>query len=172
MNLTMIEASDNLILDANIILYAIQRKSTQCVELIDRIALGEINCFISTHILAEIMHVLMLEEARSSGSISGGNPARKLSENPGIVRSLFQYEPLFEDLLNIGLNIVEVTKSDLLDALSIQRQYGLLTNDSLIIAVAKRLGVTKLVSADNTFSRLRNITLYSPDDLEPDPPHG
>lgn len=165
MNLTMIEASDNLMLDANIVLYAIQQKSPQCVELIDRIASGEINCFISTHILAEVMHVLMLEEARSSGSITGGNPARKLSENPGIVRSLYQYEFLFEDLLNIGLNIVEVTRGDLLDALNIQRHYGLLTNDSLIIAVSKRLGVTKLVSADSTFSRVRNITLYSPDDL-------
>ncbi|GAB1350187.1 hypothetical protein MASR1M107_24020 [Ignavibacteriales bacterium] len=165
MNLTMIEASDNLMLDANIILYAIQQKSLQCTELINRISSGEINCFISTHVLAEVMHVLMIEEARKLGSITSGNPARKLSENPGIVRSLSQYEILFEDLLNIGLNIVEVTKSDLLDSLNIQRQYGLLTNDSLIIAVTKRLGVTKLVSADNTFSRLRNITLYSPDDI-------
>ena len=165
MNLTTIEPSDNLILDANILLYAIQRKSIQCVELIDRIAAGEINCFASTHILAEVLHVLMLEEARNSGSLTGGNPARKLSENPGIVRSLYQYEFVFEDLLNIGLNIVEVTKSDLLDSLNIQRQYGLLTNDSLIIAVAKRLGITKLVSADNSFTRVRNIKLYSPDDL-------
>lgn len=165
MNLTMIEASDNLMLDANIILYAIQQKSLQCAELVNRIASGEINCFISTHVLAEVMHVLMIEEARKLGSITGGNPARKLSGNPGIVRSLSQYEILFEDMLNIGLNIVEVTKNDLLDSLNIQRQYGLLTNDSLIVAVSKRLGVTKLVSADNTFSRLRNITLYTPDDI-------
>lgn len=165
MNLTMIEPSDNLMLDANIILYAIQRKSIQCVELIDRIAAGEINCFVSTHILAEVMHVLMIEEARSSGLITGGNPARKLSENPGVVRSLYRYEFSFEDLINIGLNIVEVTKSDLLDSLNIQRQYGLLTNDSLMVAISKRLGVTKLVSADNIFNRVRNITLYSPDDL-------
>ena len=166
MNLTMIEASDNLILDANIVLYAIQRKSDQCINLIARIAAGEVTCFVSTHILAEVMHVLMIEEARSTGSITGGNPARKLSENPGTVRSLFQYEFLFEDLLNIGLDIVEVTKGDLLDALNIQRQYGLLTNDSLIIAVSKRLGVTKLVSADSIFERVRNITLYTPDDLK------
>lgn len=166
MNLMNIDPSKPLMLDANIFLYAIQRKSAQCVDLIDRIAGGEINCFVTSHILAEIMHVLMIEEARSNGAITGGNPARKLSEKPEIIRSLYIYENVFEDILNLGINIETVGKADLMEALVIQRRYGLLTNDSLLVAVAKRLGITSLASADKVFGKVRNLTLYTPDDIQ------
>ena len=166
MNLMNIDPSKPLMLDANIFLYAIQRKSAQSVDLIDRIAGGEINCFVTSHILAEVMHVLMIEEARSNGAITGGNPARKLSERPEIIRSLYIYENVFEDIINLGINIETVGKTDLMEALVIQRRYGLLTNDSLIVAVAKRLGITSLASADKVFSKVRNLTLYAPDDIQ------
>ncbi|MBP9121863.1 MAG: type II toxin-antitoxin system VapC family toxin [Ignavibacteriaceae bacterium] len=165
MNLHSLDPSKSIILDANILLYGIQRKSKQCVELISRIGGGELNCYITSHILAEVMHVLMIEEARSIGEITGGNPARKLSEKPGLVNSLYLYESVFEDILNLGMNIEVVEKQDLIEALAVQRKYGLLTNDSLIIAVAKRLRITSLVSADKVFAKVRSITLYSPDDI-------
>lgn len=165
MNLHSLDPSKSIILDANILLYGIQRKSEQCVELIGRIGDGELNCHITSHILAEVMHVLMIEEARSIGEITGGNPARKLSEKPGLVNSLYLYESVFEDILNLGMNIEVVEKQDLIEALAVQRKYGLLTNDSLIIAVAKRLRITSLVSADKVFAKVRSITLYSPDDI-------
>ncbi|MBK6679944.1 MAG: hypothetical protein IPG53_07910 [Ignavibacteriales bacterium] len=75
MNLHSLDPSKSIILDANILLYGIQRKSKQCVELISRIGDGELNCYITSHILAEVMHVLMIEEARSIGEITG-NPAK------------------------------------------------------------------------------------------------
>ena len=165
MNLHSLDPSKSIILDANILLYGIQRKSEQCVELIGRIGDGELNCYITSHILAEVMHVLMIEEARSIGEITGGNPARKLSEKPGLVNSLYLYESVFEDILNLGMNIEVVEKQDLIEALAVQRKYGLLTNDSLIIAVAKRLRITSLVSADKVFGKVKSITLYSPDDI-------
>ena len=165
MNLHSLDPSKSIILDANILLYGIQRKSEQCVELIGRIGDGELNCYITSHILAEVMHVLMIEEARSIGEITGGNPAKKLSEKPGLVNSLYLYESVFEDILNLGMNIEVVEKQDLIEALAVQRKYGLLTNDSLIIAVAKRLRITSLVSADKVFGKVKSITLYSPDDI-------
>jgi predicted nucleic acid-binding protein len=165
MNLHSLDPSKSIILDANILLYGIQRKSAQCVELIGRIGDGELNCHITSHILAEVMHVLMIEEARSIGEITGGNPAKKLSEKPGLVSSLYLYESVFEDILNLGMNIEVIEKQDLTEALAVQRKYGLLTNDSLIIAVAKRLRITSLVSADKVFGKVKSITLYSPDDI-------
>ncbi|MBK7868266.1 MAG: type II toxin-antitoxin system VapC family toxin [Ignavibacteriales bacterium] len=155
MNLHSIDPSKSIILDANILLYGIQRKSAQCVELIGRIGGGELNCHITSHILAEVMHVLMIEEARSIGEITGGNPAKKLSEKPGLVNSLYLYESVFEDILNLGMNIEVIEKEDLTEALAVQRKYGLLTNDSLIIAVAKRLRITSLVSADKVFGKVK-----------------
>ncbi|MBK6679943.1 MAG: type II toxin-antitoxin system VapC family toxin [Ignavibacteriales bacterium] len=88
-----------------------------------------------------------------------------MSEKPGLVSSLYLYESVFEDILNLGMNIEVVEKQDLIEALAVQRKYGLLTNDSLIIAVAKRLRITSLVSADKVFGKVKSITLYSPDDI-------
>ena len=45
---------------------------------------------IPTHILAELMHVLMLAEARDLGLIKGSNPAKQLSENPNEIKSIKQ----------------------------------------------------------------------------------
>ena len=50
--------------------------------------------------------------------------------------------------------------------MNLQRQYGLLTNDALFLAVAMRLRVTAIVSADAVFKDVQGIIHYSPDDLE------
>jgi predicted nucleic acid-binding protein len=49
--------------------------------------------------------------------------------------------------------------------MSLQRQYGLLTNDALFLAVAIRLRVTAVISADSVFKNIQGIFLYSPDDI-------
>jgi predicted nucleic acid-binding protein len=50
-------------------------------------------------------------------------------------------------------------------ALELQRQHGLLTNDSLNLAVAKRLGIKEIVTADTHFDAVQGIIIYKPDDL-------
>ena len=50
--------------------------------------------------------------------------------------------------------------------MSLQRLYGLLTNDALFLAIAQRLRVTNIVSADEQFKEVKGIMFYSPDDLK------
>jgi predicted nucleic acid-binding protein len=165
MNLLNIPAEQPVIIDANIFIYANQKASVQCVKLLERCANNEVFGILPSHILAEVMHVLMLAEAKDIGMIKGSNPARQLTENPQKVKSLNRYESLIRDLLAIGLQLEPLQREDFITAMSLQRQYGLLTNDALFLAIATRLRITSIVSADTVFENIQGIIHYSPDDI-------
>lgn len=165
MNLQQIPQQQPVIIDTNIFVYAAQRSSQQCIKLLDKCAKDELYGIIPTHILAELMHVLMLAEAKDIGLIKGAYPAKQLIENPNKVKALNRYESLIRDLLSIGLRLESLQREDFITAMSLQRQYGLLTNDALFLAIATRLRVTAVVSADSIFKNVQGIFLYSPDDI-------
>lgn len=165
MNLLQIPQQQPVIIDTNIFVYAAQQGSKQCIKLLEKCATDEMYGILPTHILAELTHVLMLAEARDIGLVKGSNPAKQLSENPNKIKTLNRYEVLIRDLLSIGLKLESLQREDFLTAMSLQRQYGLLTNDALFLAVALRLRVTAIVSADSIFKNIQGIILYSPDDL-------
>jgi predicted nucleic acid-binding protein len=48
----------------------------------------------------------------------------------------------------------------------LQRQHGLLTNDSLNLAVAHRLGINELATADSNFDLVQGIIVYKPADIQ------
>lgn len=148
MNLDSLQKGSEVIIDANIFIYAMRQQSKQCKTLLLRCANNELNGFLPVHVLAEIMHKLMISEARDNDWIHGSNPARQLSERPDIAKKLFRYENLIKDLFAINLNIVSLEQEDFLTAMRIQRETGLLTNDALLIAVADRLRIQAIASAD------------------------
>jgi predicted nucleic acid-binding protein len=166
MNLLQIPQKQTVIIDTNIFVYAAQRISVQCIKLLEKCAKDELYGIIPVHILTELTHVLMLAEARDLGLIRGQNPAKQLLENPNKVKVLNRYESLIRDLLSIGLTIESLQREDFLTTMSLQRQYGLLTNDALFLAVATRLRVTAVISADSIFKSITGITHYFPDDLD------
>lgn len=166
-NLNQIQNSDNVLIDANICIYAIRRESSQCERFLSRCAKGEVAGIIPSHVLAEIMHQLMIAEARDYQWIKGPNPARQLAMAPERVRALTKYEELVRDIIGLGLQIEPVVQEDFISALAIQRQAGLLTNDALLVAVGARLRVTTIASADKAFSHVKGFLLYAPEDVIP-----
>lgn len=166
MNLDSLQKGSEVIIDANIFIYAMRQQSKQCKTLLLRCANNELNGFLPVHVLAEIMHKLMISEARDNDWIYGSNPARQLSESPDIAKKLFRYENLIKDLFAINLNIVSLEQEDFLTAMRIQRETGLLTNDALLIAVADRLRIQAIASADKGFGSVRGKILYEPEDVK------
>jgi predicted nucleic acid-binding protein len=167
MNLDALPVGENIVLDTNVLVYALQKISGQCQRLLERCAREEIRGIIPLPVLAETIHQLMIYEARDNQWIRGSNPARQLAEQPERVCALSRYESLIRDLMGMNIALDPVDYEDVLSALSIQRQAGLLTNDALLVAVALRLRVSAVASADRSLARARGITLYSPDDLIP-----
>ena len=166
MNLNDLRNESSVLLDANIFIYALQKLSRQCERLLDRCSGGEILGIVPLHVLAEIMHRMMITEARDNNWISGSNPSKSLSEKPDRVRSLTRYESYVRDILAMGFQLEPLECEDFIIAMAVQRKAGLLTNDALLVAVGERMRVTAIASADQTFSKVPGIVLYSPSDIE------
>lgn len=88
-------------------------------------------------VVAELMHTLMLIEARENRWIERANPSRILSEKPELVRRLTNYERQMREFLGICFRLEPASTLDMLEAMSIQREFGLLTNDSLGLSYLK-----------------------------------
>jgi predicted nucleic acid-binding protein len=162
MNLSEIRAGEWVVIDTNILVYANQQKSEEAVQLLRRCASREVLGIVPMPMVAELVHTLMLIEARENGWIEKSNPARALSERPELVRRLSRYETQVREFLGIGMRIEAATTVDIIEAMNIQREFGLPTNDALLLAVARRLNCSAVVSADMSFERIKGIMHYAP----------
>jgi len=167
MNLDDIQNGSLCVIDTNILLYAEQGLSVQAQRLLRRCSTGEMIGILPQTVWQELTHRLMLAEAMMLGKIAGPNPARQLAQKPDVVRSLSIYKEKIEALQNLGLGFEACTRKDLLeDALTLQGKYGLLTNDSAVLAVALRLKADVLVSSDAAFQRISVPMVARPSDLK------
>lgn len=160
--LSAIPAGSWVAIDTNILVYANQGRSPECAELLRRCAAGDLQGVVPAPMVAELIHGLMLIEARENSWIERSNAARALAERPDLVRRLMRYEAQMREFFGIGLRIEPVGAADFLEALRIQRETGLLTNDSLLLAVARRLGSEAVATADQAIARASGFTVYSP----------
>jgi predicted nucleic acid-binding protein len=149
------------------LIYAEQRASLQTERLLRRIEEHDVTGVLPQPVWQETMHRLMIIEAIMLGHIRGANPARQLAEKPDVVKKLTLYRDKVEALVTLGLGFEPCHETDLLGkALEIQELHGLLTNDSLIAAIALRIEADVLVSADMRFQALKQLRTYAPSDLK------
>lgn len=167
MNLDDIPGGSLCVVDTNVLLYAERGISTQVQRLLRRIERRELIGVVPQSVWQELTHKLMLAEAMMLGQISGGNPARQLAAKPDVIKRLTIYRDKVSALITLGLGFEICTKTDLLDkALPLQERYGLMTNDSVIAAIAIRLEADALVSADTRFKVVKDLKVYAPSDLK------
>jgi predicted nucleic acid-binding protein len=153
-----------VLLDANILIYARRRISGECEKLLERCSDGSLTGIVSTLALAEFCHRRMMQEAQTR-ILAGSNPAKTLGQKPGVVQQLTTYSGDVERLLTSSLQFLPIEQADFTIALGLQKQYGLLTNDSLIMASASRRGIQIIATADNQFDAAAGFTTYKPSDL-------
>jgi len=152
-------------IDTNILVYANQRRSPECLEFLKRCASGELQGVVPMPMVAELVHALMLIEARENNWIERANSARALAERPDLVRRLTRYQIQMREFFGVGLRIEPVGAGDILEALRIQKEAGLLTNDALLLATARRLNCEAVASADKTIARAPGFSVYGPADI-------
>jgi len=167
MSLDDIRSGEHVAVDTNILVYANRRKSEECVRFLKRCAVRDLHGIVPTAMVAELMHTLMLMEARENGWIGDSSPARSLAERPEQVRRLVAYERQMREFLGIGLRVEPVEAADFLEAMRMQRETGLLTNDALLLAVARRLGCTAVATADRAFAAAAGFAVHGPADIRP-----
>jgi len=102
---------------------------------------------------------------RDAGLLSGTKPSRLLAEKRGLVAQPSVYAENVRALLDSTIAFEPVQPQDFHLALELQRQHGLLTNDSLSLAVARRLGLQSIATADANFDAVEGVIVYKPADL-------
>lgn len=166
MSLDKIKHGTRILVDSNIFIYWLTHQSSQCGKFLRRCAEKHIEGYISVLSLTEVLHRLMMLEAKESGWAKGRNIVRSLQSRPERVRALTRYEDWFRDILRLRLHVEALSLVDLIESLTIRRQYGLLTNNSILLAVALRLGIKNIASADKTLERATTYRVYAPSDLK------
>ncbi len=164
-SLSSIQSGTWVAIDTNVLVYANQRRSLECIELLKRCASGELLGVVPAPMVAELAHALMLIEARENNWIERTNAARALAERPELVRRLTRYELQMREFFGMGLRVEPVGGGDFLEAMRIQREAGLLTNDSLLLSVARRLNCEAVASADKALAAAPGFVVFAPSDI-------
>jgi len=165
MNFGSLARGATIFLDANTFIFHFQPHPAfgpACTALLKRIELQELCGYTATHVLAEVIHRLMTIEARSNFGWTSGKLLQRLKQNPTAVKSLTRHVIAVQELLQSRIQVLQVQPPLLATASSLSQQYGLLTNDALIVAVMQSNGLTNLGSADDDFDRVSGITRYAP----------
>lgn len=163
-SLKSIPNDSDVLLDANIIIYAFARKSSECLDLLRRCANEEVVGITTLEVVNEATHKLMLAEALEKGFITKDN-ASQLKKQRTKIPLLTKYWTLISNIFQMNLLVLESDKQRLYRAHNIRSQYGLLTNDSLIVAAAMEYGIKLLATNDLDMGSIPMISIFKPSDI-------
>jgi len=113
------------LIDANIFIYHLGGRSEDCTSVLCRVARGEIHAYVTTIVIAEVLHRRMVGEAIENALVSQTHALKKLKADPGIVSSLRGYVEDVEKLLLLPLRITEVSAADIAASHQLRREHGL-----------------------------------------------
>ena len=151
--------------DANIISYAlsgIKPFAEESLTLLKRASRGEIELFTSSMQAAHVIHRAMIVEAKAEYRLSSKDVISYLKKHPHAVRSLTRYKEIPGEFTRSRIHILDVTYREIHASKHFRDEYGLLTDDSMVLAVMDRHGITELASNDRDFKRVREIHLWTP----------
>jgi predicted nucleic acid-binding protein len=160
-----VPAGRRIFLDAGVFIYHFCCESAQCRRLLERCERGEVLGVTSVIVVLEVTHRLMLAEAARSGGLLPGGVARKLRERPAVVRTLREHRRQVESIPRWGIQVLPADLGRCLRAADVRAETGLLTNDSVIVATMRDVGVTAIATADRDFERVEGLLVYRPTDL-------
>src|SRR5438067_1164746 len=160
--LSSVRHGDEILIDANILVYALAGNSPNCVAFLQRCASADVQAFVTLDILADACHKLMVIEAHMKGFIQRAN-ASSLQGKTTVIRQLSEYWSHVQSLT--GVAILPLDEFRFQRAHPLRRQYGLMTNDSLLVAAAEIFGINSLATNDSDFDGVPWINVYKPTDI-------
>lgn len=164
LGINAIPSGSNVLLDANILIYALSEVSAECVDTLHRCQREDISGFATVEIINEVSHRLMVAEAYAKGLILRPNVSA-LKGRKSVICGLRDYWTQTVRLLDSNLFILDLNNSRIRHAQVLRESYGLLTTDATILAAAYELGIEHLATNDTDFDELPDITVYRPADI-------
>jgi predicted nucleic acid-binding protein len=159
-----LSGGESIFLDANPLVYYFGAHALfgpASKQLIERIEKQELTAFTSTHVLSEAAHHLMtLEAAAFFGWTS--KVVQRLKQQPADIQRLTSFRQAIERVPQLGIQVLTIPADFVAAATAISQHHGLLSNDSLIVAVMQAHGLSKIASNDSDFDRVPSIKRYVP----------
>lgn len=171
-DLAQLPSRSRVFVDTNIFTLHYRNKSVSCTAFIGRIAQGDVQAFVNTQVLSDLLHKLMLVEAVAKNHIQALSAARLkqcFQVNRGVAGQLQDYQTQFENTLAIGLRVLRISKNTLVHTRAERAAHALLTGDSLHLGTMNRHVpmITDIVTHDGDFRHIPNVTVWEPLDVIP-----
>ena len=158
-------AGQAIFVDTNVFLFYFlsdPNLGAPCDQLLRRIENMDIQGFTSAHVLNEMCHRLMTEEAHQRFGWQMNGIALRLRNHPAQVQMLSRPRQAIDELSLIGLQILPITGPQVSLAIDVSNLHGLLSSDSLVVTVMRQHGLQALASHDPDFDRVPGLTRYAP----------
>jgi predicted nucleic acid-binding protein len=149
--------------DANIICYHIVQTpglSDERTRFIKRIEQGAIQASTSAVVVAEAIHKVMLAEAVQHHHLEHRGLAHWLQRHREPLATLSEHQRVPVLIKALSIHVEAVTLALLERATDLSRQYRLLTNDAVTVAVMERLRLSCLVTNDDNFDTVSSLVVW------------
>ena len=104
----------------------------------------------------------MVAEAITELGLQSGEAVSYLKTHPDAVKQLRWYRTIPSDIAQARVHILDVTYRELHASKKYRADYGLLTADSIILAVMERYKLVHLATNDGDFERVPGIKVWMP----------
>ena len=86
-----------------------------------------------------------------------------MKEQPEIIKVLQEYNQSVQHIPRLNIRVRTVTSADVRASEAIRAQEGLMTNDSVTVALMRKLGLTAIATADADFDNLSALEFINPE---------
>ena len=151
--------------DANIICYHIVYTpplSEECTRFVKRIERGAVKAFTSAAVVAEAIHKVMLAETIQKHKLDHRGLAHWLQRQRDLIVGLSEHKRVPTLITALSIHVEPVTLDLLEQAANLSVQHRLLTNDAVTIAVMEKLSLSHLITNDNNFDSISNVSIWKP----------
>jgi predicted nucleic acid-binding protein len=160
-----IPAGQTVFLDSTILHYAFVSfpdATARCIDLLGRIAKGEVSAHITVPVLNDAVHKIMCSEAKQRFDRPRAGLVAWLKANPDAVRQLTHAEGALRLVAALPIELLPVDTAMLLAAQQIARTRGLLASDALIVAAMQHHEIMHLATNDDDFDPIPGLTIWKP----------
>ncbi len=166
MKLDEIKTDSEVFIDANIFIYHFTGVSEKCGDFLNRCEQGDLNAITSVNVILEVLHRLMMVEAVKKNLVKPPNIVRKLNQGPEKIKGLNEHFVNTQKINEMGIEIRPVTFETVIKSQMVRMAYGLMVNDSVIVASMQEEGLKLLATSDTGFKKVDEILVYSPEDVD------
>lgn len=176
-DLSLLPGGASVFVDTNIFFLHFQGRSVTCTNFLTRVANGEVDAYVNTQVLSDLLHKLMIAEAHNKKCTTGPNPSATklkvfLKQKRGQFISLGDYQIQFENTLALGLKVLPISEKLLVETKMERTTFYLMTGDSLHLGCMNRRTVRRrkvplqdIITHDGDFAHIPGLIVWDPNDV-------